>query len=313
MPNGYGVTDADTAIFFEEQLKFIVPEMYEVIYPSMKWRDIFHVSSMRRPGTPSIERRAADRRGEAVWTSSQPSTLPRADISTKRITFPVKECATSFAYTERDLRVAKLAGESLERQQMEAAVDVINRHLETCVFNGAPELGLDGILTNSEITKTNVSATGTGDATAWDTKLSNPDDIINDVTTIATLQKVTTKGEHSAKKLGLPIEQRELLANTPRSSTSDTTLLEWMVAKLEFLRTTDDVVEIRQLAGSGDGGVDQFLLFDPDPRMMEVVIPMDVTPLKYRVEGLEYIVPLVAEFSSVHIMYPKSLWFGAGI
>jgi hypothetical protein len=303
------LTDAQ-ARFFNQQLEHVISKMYEVQYGDLSYRRIFPVSFETPAGSQTIVRQHLDHRGKAQWIANNAQDLPRADVSGGETIYPVKECASSFGYTMAEIRRGALAGVNLNQERANAARRKIEEEMNTATFSGVADINLPGLFTNASI-PTDTVANGAAGTPQWSTK--TPDEILLDVTTVWTNMDVATQQVEVPNKLALPPAQWNSIFTTPRASGSDMSIAQWLVNNTPWLNSTDDIVKVRELATSGAGSTAELLIYRYDPDKLVVEIPMDITVHEPQLRGLEYVVPVTAEFASLHIMYPLSLRFAGAI
>jgi hypothetical protein len=302
-------TDAQ-ARFFNQQLEHIISEMYKVQYADLIYRQIFPVSFGTPAGSQTVVRRHLDHRGKAQWINNHATDLPRVDVSAGETRYPVKECGDSFGYTFAEIRRGALTGVSLQQERADAARRKIEEEMNDATFNGVADLNLPGLFTNTDI-DTDVLPNGAAASPLWVNK--TPDEILKDVNATFSAVDVNTLQIEKPTKLGLPPVEWNRIFTTPRASGSDLSIATWLVANCPWLDSTADIVKIRELTGSGAAGVNELLVFPYDPKVAIIEIPMDVTVHEPERRNLEYVVPVTAEFSSLHIMRPKAFRFGSGL
>jgi len=307
------LTDAQ-ARFFYNQLEHIVPKMYEVLYPELPYRDLFPVSFAVPAGTQTIIRKDYDKVGKAQWIQNNASDLPRADVSAGETRYPVKECASSFGYTMSEIRAGALSGTSLAQERANAARKAIEEEMNDATFNGVSTINLPGLFTYqsaSTIATDTVADNAGGTSKLWTNKTAT--EILYDVNALFSAVDVNSKQVEVPNKLALPPAQWNLISTTPYR---DSSIKNFLVANCPWLNSEADIIKVRQLIDSttiSSADVDQMLVFDYNPEKLVIEIPMDITVHGPQLQGLEYVVPVTAEFASLHIMYPGSMRFGKGI
>lgn len=303
------LTDAQ-ARFFHTQLEHVISKMYEVHYGDLAYRQIFPVSFETPAGSQTIVRQHKDHRGKAQWINNNGQDLPRVDVSAGETIYPVKECGASFGYTFAEIRRGALSGVNLPAERAKAARRKLEEEMNSATFNGVADIGLPGLFTNTDI-DTDTLPNGAAASPLWVNK--TPDEILKDVNATFSAVDVNTLQIEKPTKLGLPPVEWNRIFTTPRASGSDMSIGSWLVANCPWLNSEADVVKIRELTGSGAGGINELMVFPYDPDVAVIEIPMDVTVHEPERRGLEYIVPVTAEFASLHIMRPKAFRFGAGL
>ena len=123
-----------------------------------------------------------------------------------------------------------------------------------------------------------------------------------------------SKGIHNGNTLLLPIEQYDIIAQTPRSSTSDLTILEFVtkpgnsfgLATIDWLPTE---LKDRFIGETKDGA----LMYERDPEVLEQRIPMELITYPIEIRGLENIINMEARNGGVVVRYPLAVTIMTGI
>lgn len=297
----------DDGLFFADQLKYLEKEIYQVEYAELQGKQLFDVDESIPAGFTSGEYRTMDHRGKANWINGASKDLPRVDVSGKPVTYPIKTCGDSFGYDVLEIEAARVAGVNLETMRSNAAAMVVEQELDEAIFNGVPDLGITGLLTNTDVPNDQVALNAGSSSRKFEDK--TPDEILLDINGAFTRQSVATKGKEKASKMGIALEQYNYIATTRLGSTSDTTILEYLVSKSPYLRSMDDVISLNYFTGGGTGGTNMFMIWDPNPVKVQVKIPLDTTIMSdyAQLEGLEIVTPVIARFGGTIIRFPLSM------
>ena len=122
-----------------------------------------------------------------------------------------------------------------------------------------------------------------------------------------------SKGTQNANRLLLPIEQYNLIATTPRSVQSDTTILEFVLNQSAFgLTEIDWIPDELDLAFTGDTE-DGAICYEHDPEVLEQRIPLEMQILPVQRKGLEFEFPVESRHGGVVVRYPLGIVFMSGI
>ena len=296
----------DHGIFFADQLKYLEKEIYRVEYAEFLGKQLFDVDESIPPGFTSGAYRAFDIRGKAKWINGAAKDLPRVDLSGKEVPYPIKTLGDSFGYDVLEIQAAQQAGLNLETERSNAAAYIVEADLDEAIFNGVPDLGIDGLLTNSDVTEVSAADIGAG-VTEWENK--SPDQILADVNAAFAQTNIDSKGRERPSKMGIPIKQYNDIAFRRLGTTSDTTVLEYIVSKSPYLSSMDDVIALHYFTGAGLGSTDLMMIWDPNPRKVQVKLPLDTTVMSEfaQLNGLEVETPVIARFGGTIIRFPGSM------
>ena len=304
--------DSNETAFFARELEYIKSKSYDIEFPEMKSFKHIPISTEAGEGAVSITYAQFEETGLARIIESYANDLPRADIKGKEFTTPVKGVGVSYGYTVQEIRAAIMVGRSLTQRQANAARRANDQKINRLAWFGDDTYRILGLLNNTNIPANFVPADGTGGTTQWVNK--TPDQILRDLNQVTNSIVALTKGVEMPNTVLLPVEQYTLIASTPRSSVSDTTILEYFIQNNPFITTVDWVPE---LAGAGpvvdDKATDVFIVYDKNPDKLTMEIPMPFTQYPPQERGLEFVVPCESRYGGVIVYYPLSITIGEGI
>ena len=306
--------DASETFFFARELEYIKSKSYDIEFPEMKAFKHIPISTEAGEGAQAITYAQFEEVGLARVIESYADDLPRADIRGKEYTSQVKSIGCSYGYSVQEIRAAIYVGRSLTQRQANAARRANDQKVNRLAWFGDSTYNILGLINTPNIPAYLVPNDGVGASTLWSTK--TPDQILRDLNSITNSIVQLTKGVEMPNTVLLPVEQYTLIASTPRSSTSDTTILEYFIQNNPFITTVDWVPELTA-AGidppSGGGGTNIFIAYDKNPDKLTMEIPMPFTQYPPQERGLEFIVPCESRYGGVITYYPLSLAFGEGI
>jgi hypothetical protein len=304
--------DANDSVFFARELEATKARSYDVQYPELKARSLIPVSYEAGPGAATIRYEQYDRVGVAKIIASYASDLPRADVKGKEFISPIRPIGVSYGYSIYEIQAARMAGKPLEQRRSDAARRAYEEKVNRIGFFGDAEYGLHGLLTHPNIPAASVTADGNSNGGSSSTKWKHktPDQILRDMNKLVLDMLEDTHGIERPDTMLLPDEQYGLIATTPRSSTSDTTILGF------FLKTNPDikaVIPASELKGAGPSGVDVALVYKRSPDKLTLEIPQDYEQLPPQEKGLEFVVNCHGRNGGVIVYYPLSISIGEGI
>lgn len=299
--------DQNETIFFARQLEDIRSRVYNFEYPALRAFDLIPISFDTPAGAEYITSTMFQSVGRARVINSYADDLPEAGVIGTQITNPVRSIGASYRYSHQEIRAARFAGRDLPMMQAEAARRAIEQKMNELAFVGDPVIGMTGFFNNPAVPTVVVPADGTGASTEWSTK--TPDQILRDLNLVVNQIIVQSNGVERPNTLLLPLEQYTLIASTPRSSTSDTTILTYFMLNHPGLM----VEGIPQLAGRGPGGTGVMVAYERNSNKLVMEIPLPFTQYDPQERNLEFIINCEARFGGVTVMYPYSMIIGEGI
>lgn len=292
--------DNNESAYFARQLEVIEPQIYRVPYPALMARTLFPTQSLGG-GIGSITYRQMDRVGKAQIIGQRAKDLPRVDVTAAEFTQRVRHVGAAYGYDYFEIKEAARAGLALEAERGFAARQVIEQLIDEIAWFGDTNWGLPGVFsTGTGIPRTSMSAFSGLTA----------DQIITALNSLVNTVVSSTKGIEIPDTLVLPIAQYAYIASTPRSATSDTTILEFFMANNPFIK---NVGQSYRLTGAGTSGVDAVLCYRRAPDVLKLQIPVDFTQLPVQIDGFDYEIPCTADIAGVFVYKPKAMAIGEGI
>ena len=299
--------DANEGVIFARQLEYVESRAYEVKYPTLKGRELFPVDYSVPSAAETFTYRMYDHQGAFNLITNYGDDFRRVNVTGVEVTGKVHSYGASVEYSVQDIRAAAMAGLPLQDHEVRAARRAAEQKLDDIIMNGAASGNLYGIMTHPNVPNAAVP-NGAGGTATWATK--TPDEILADMNDIVTDMVELTKGVEAPTNLVLPIAQYELINNTPRSSTSDTTILEFFLRNNQHIRNVDSWYKLK---GAGTGDTDVMIAYRRDPEVMEIVIPQEFEMFPAQPKNMAFNIPCHARFGGMRIRYPLAVSIRRGI
>lgn len=303
--------DADGGVFFARELEHIKAKSYNVIYAELKARNLFPVSNDGGKGITNITYRTYDQVGAAKIINAYANDLPRADISGKETTIPVRSIGISYGYDLDEIQSSQLTGRNLDQRRANAARRAVEQQHNDIAFFGDAESGLEGFFSHPNIPTGAVANPGGG--TAWTTK--TPDEILADINDLFSDIFETTKMVERGNTLLLPPAQWSLINSTARSANSDTTIAMYVVQNSPYINSINDIIPVNECDSTNNPllGTDAMVAYDRNPDKLQLEIPVELEFLPVQEKNLEFIIPGRSRFGGLNVYYPLSAAIGTGI
>jgi hypothetical protein len=301
--------DADEQAFMARELETIKSKTFDRKYPTLRARDFCPVSREAGPGSQTVTYQQWDRVGRARIVGSRPTDVPRVDVSGKEFPRPVRTWADAYGWTVMEVQAAAMARRPLNSMKATAARRAIEEGLDETASVGAPEHGIPTGMINDAAVPTQTVPTGAG-GVPWASK--TPDEIIKDVRDAIKRIVTVTKGVERPDTILLPDDQHALIATTPRSTLSDTTILEFLLAKFRSQGITA-IEPWYRLVGAGAGATDRMIVYTRDEDHLQQEITQEFTTLPVQEYGLEFIIHALAQTAGMAFYYPLSADYSDGI
>lgn len=312
--NGLSLMDANGLVFFSRQLTLIKARTYDTKYAELKARMLFPVNNEGGPGIQQIETRSFDQSGQARIINGYSDDLPRADVSSNGSTFsPVRSLGVSYGYSHDELQAAIHASMPLDARKAMAANRAVEQEINDIAFYGNASAGLTGFFSNPNIANGQVRISNSGVSTNWADKTS--EEIIFDVNDGFADIFVNTAMVERPNTLVLPPDKYSFIMSHPRSTTSDTTIAQFLVNNSPYLNSMADIIALNEASAAFNPELteDAMILYKRDPETMELEIPVEVEHFPVQMRNLEYVIPCRARVGGLVIRYPAAVSVLTGI
>lgn len=302
-----GRFDANESLFFARQLEFVKSQTYDIKRVALSALMLMPVSTAIPEGATTHTYRQYDSVGMAKVIANYANDLPRADVTGKEFTNPIRSIGNAYGYNVQEIRSAIFAGVNLNGKKAMAATRAHQEKINVLAFSGDADNGLPGLLTNTNVPEVTLLADGTGSTKTFSTK--TPANIVRDINALINKVVSQSKGIHRVNQVWLPVDQYALIATTQNSAASDTTIL-------SFLKSVHPGVDFKQVVemdAAGAGAVDRMYAMENSMENWQLEIPMMIRQYSPQQQGLEFVVPCESRFAGVIIEYPLAFAFADGI
>jgi hypothetical protein len=226
--------------------------------------------------------------------------LPRADVLRKEITHPVRSVGSSFAYTVQETRAAAMVpGMNLEQRRANAVRRAYEEKMQEIAYFGDAPSGMKGFFNNNQVDKIVPDH--------WfDTVDVTTDEMLQLLNETPTRLVQNSNMKEMPNTMLVPYDVYRIISTTPRSTTSDTTVMEF------FLRTNPMITAIEpinELEASKSGGFltkDRIICYDRSPDKLQMHIPQPLEFFPPVRNELEFTVAAHARVGGLALYYPKS-------
>ena len=308
--------DTQAGVFFENELESVKAKTYDVIYPELLARKLIPLDSSADSGAETVSYYTWDHVGMAKLIHSYATDLPAVNVTAKKTTREIYSMGVSFGYSLQDIRAARYANKPLDQKMANAARRQMLQLENKIAWHGNSASGVPGTDIPPFINNSNVNAvtiaTGAGGSTQWTAK--TPDEIITDISQMTSTIRSISNGVEIGTRLMIPEEQYTHIATTPRSSTSDTTILDFVLKSNPWINSIVPNYELSGAAPAGGyDGTDCAILYNPSPDKLTLEVPQDTEFLSVQENGLMYSVPVHQRTAGTIIYYPKSIAQANGV
>ena len=308
--------DDNATVFFQRQLEAIETQTYDVLYPDLEARECFPTFNFGGPGAQALTFRSFDRVGSAQVINARATDLPKADISGKEFSIPVKSIGVSYDYDIDEIEAAKMAGLPLEARRAEAAKRAYEQTINTISWFGGEGLrgffSKDNGITNITPAK-NLIPLGVANMDA--TPLEAAAMLHNFVNSMYE----ETKKIHKAEFLWMPVDLFHYLTSTPVSSQfPNETIMSYFLRTNMYIRSESQVKALNILAADETakisdtdvasqyrkGGlmvIGQLTVQGKQCVRLREPLPLQFFPVQ--IHGMTYEIPARGRFAGVEVTY----------
>lgn len=299
--------DAGETAQLARSLLYVKAQSIDVVYPNLRARELLPVDSSVPAGAESYSVISWDQVGKAKLITNYADDLPSVDAFASETIRKVYGFGDKYSWSVQDLRRVAMGLALLDTKRQMAAREAFERLLETLGSVGDTTLGLEGILKAA-----NVPIVALANAGTWATKIAaaNYDQVIADVNKLLNSIPVATNGTEDADTCVMDISNFALISTTARSSTTDTTILEFL--KANHPGVTFSAWYPCGTADAANTGP-RMAAFRKTNTTAELVIPQDFIEHSPQERNLAFVVNCEGRCGGVAVHKPKGIAYMDGI
>jgi hypothetical protein len=272
----------------QQALGFLLPQFYTLEqtvykkkYPSFDYAEFIPVETSGNPWSRGVMFRSSDFAGKAEWLAGKGFDMPYADVQRDQFLKAFELGGIGYERNTEEMEVAAMEGRDLGSEKADAARRIAEATLFQIAMNGrlpgaaASEKNWTGFINDANVPQAQVANDGTGPSRLWSAK--TPDLILRDINAALTGITSATIETEMADTLLLPWARWDYIATTPRSSTSDTTILQYLQKNNAYTARTGRplmVKALRVLDTAGTGGSTRMIAYRRDPEVVKMHLPM---------------------------------------
>ena len=294
------IRNDDVGLFLSRELETILSRSFETQYADIKYQSVLPISTEVAPGSDSYTYRIFDAQGSMKMIADKGSDLPRADVLRKEVTLPVRSLGASFGYTIQETRAAaQVPGMNLEQRRANAVRRAYEEKVQDVAFFGDAPSGMTGFFNSSNVDK--IVPNKWFDTATTDEML----EILNEA---ATRIVNGSNQKETPNTLLVPYDSvYRIISTTARSTTSDTTVMEFFLRTNPFIRSIEPINELS--ASKSVLSKDTIIAYDRSPEKLQLHIPQTLEFLPPVRTNLEFTIASHARIGGTAIYYPKSVLY----
>lgn len=291
--------DSD-GLWLSRQLEVIESEVFDKEYPEFTYARLLPIDfSGVGPAADKYTWRMKDRTGKFKVIQDRDTAIPRMDQTRKEVSQKIITIAGSYGYTHGEVMAARYEGVDLDRDGIEACYRAYEEKVQDVAYFGDTNYGLEGFFNNSSVDVLNVTD-------SWISNGSTADEMLRLLNTVVAYMVIGTNQVEIPDTLAIAPEDFKILNETARSSTSDTTVLEYFTRNDRYINS---IVPVNELAGLAGVGKNRMVAFRRDSRKVELKIPQVLDFMPVQQVQMNYEVISHARVTGTTIRWPKSVLY----
>ncbi len=307
--------DAQAALgFLISQVSQIETEVYAIRYGDIQYPNLVPVDTSGHPWARTVTYFTTDEVGQADWMNGDASDMPFAELSRTKYETTVESAKIGYRFSLEEVNEAMLIpGMNLTADKAAAARRAAEELVERVVIAGDARKGFLGLVNQGVVPQVAVP-NGAGGSPSWANK--SPAEILADVNNALVSAWSASAQVELHDTVLLPVAQYGLIASTPRSANSDTTIITYLQANNIYTSTTGRPLTIRtlrQLSGAGAGGTNRMITYRRDPQVLKFHMPMPHQFFPPQQRMLEFVVPGMMRLGGLDVRLPKGVSYNDGI
>ena len=294
------IRNDEVGLFLARELETILARAFEVEYADIKYSSVIPVSSEVGNGAESFTYRVFDKQGSMKVIGDKAKDLPRADVLRKEVTHPVRSLGSSFAYTVQETRAAAMVpGMNLEQRRANAVRRAYEEKVQEIAYFGDSPSGMKGFFNNNQVDKLVPDK--------WfDTSGVTTDEMLALLNEPATRIVQNSNVKEMPNTMLVPYNVYRVISTTPRSTTSDTTVMEFFLRTNPMITAIEPINELEAGKSGGALSKDRIICYDRSPDKLQLHLPQPLEFFPPVRNELEFTVAAHARVGGLALYYPKS-------
>jgi hypothetical protein len=292
------IRNDEVGVFLARELETILARTFEVEYADIKYSQLIPISTEVGSGADSFTYRVFDKQGSMKVIGDKANDLPRADVLRKEVTHPVRSLGASFAYTIQETRAAAMVpGMNLEQRRANAVRRAYEEKVQEIAYFGDAASGMKGLFNNDQVDKLVPSV--------W-FDAATTDELIQLLNEVPTRVVQNSNMKEMPNTMLVPYNVYRIISTTPRSSTSDTTIMEFFLRTNPMISAIEPINELEASKSGGSLSKDRVFVYDRSPDKLQLHLPQPLEFLPPVRQALEFSVAAHARIGGLSLYYPKS-------
>lgn len=302
--------DAADTVWFARELEKIDETAYMELLPGNLARqfipDVLDVAEWQE----SYTYRMFSQKGRVAIASTggNGDGAPRITLTGKEYTRSVKQLDESYGWTVREIQKAAATRTPLDQMTVAAARAAMDAKIDTILAKGDSDHNIEGLLSLSSVDPADCTPTAKTSGTKWATAANTAAQILADINKVTTQLfqglKQTDAPQFTKFVLLVPTDAYARIATEPRSTTSDTTILQFALSNNPWLESIEPWYHNDD---AGAGGVGRLMAYARNPLCLGGVVPQEFRALNPQERNTEIVVPVMGSCGGVVCRYPVAV------
>lgn len=303
--------------FFLSNMEAFQQRFRDVKYQDLFWKQVIPAASVDtgvNPGANSTSYPVGDWRGLGAFRARYGKNIPTVSLTFGKNNVPIQVGGVSANMDTDELRAVQFGMRmDLQTRFPEVMRKASELHVEGTFFYGDESVGFLPWLDYPGIPES-VAATGASGDTEWAKK--TPDEVIFDLNMAIITVWVNSRQIHMPNWIALPSAHYGYIASTPRSSNSDTTILNYFLQN-NICKNGGygdvTILPMPYLDDAGVGGTARMVCGEKKEENFLMPFSLPFSLLDPQFEGFNINLFAEYKFGSVHMPWPRSYLFTDGI
>lgn len=289
--------DAMNSAFIDQELQAVEAQAYKVEYEDLKLRLFIPLKKDVPAGAETFAFKVWDVFGQADWLSNYAEDLPEQAIRADKRVGKVEGIGNAYSYSVQDLRAAAMTGLPLDRELAETAMRTHEEKVDSAGALGDGPRGFFGFVNHPDVAVMQPTAD-------WDS--ATGEQMLLDLHRMSHQIAETTKGKFAPDTLLLPMNRFNQISIKPVNANLDVraTVLNVFLEQTKFIKRVE---WYNQLATAAANGGSRALCYKYDPRVVQLVIPMEPVQHEPERKGLRYVKAIESRFGGVIVRQPLAM------
>jgi hypothetical protein len=303
--------DANETVFFSRQLEAIDPIAYMTLFAGLLGRRYIPLVMNISPLENVYTYRRYTIHGKPKLGAPHAKDHPMVSVTAEETSQNIKQIPVSYGWSVREIKQAAKYDVPLDDLTIQAAMSTVARKQDDMLaFGESTVANITGLLNHSDVDFT-TPTTKTGGGTSWFSAGCLADEIVKDLNLMVAEARTALKqasqspGGDGAPAFDrwtilLPSAHYTKIATTPRSTTSDTTILKYVLQNNPWIESIEEWWQ----CDTADSGTDpQAVCYPRNQMCVGALIPDEFTSLAPQEEGHDIVVPAGGSCGGTVIRY----------